>query len=290
MAKMKFKRDEFDPKALDAPYDPGERRQNYLGEVPKTGTPLNMRVTKAWMTLSKDGSQQTKLLLIAEQNDGKYEEFNGLPVWEPLTWSKPSARRYMAFLTNFDLTTHDVFNSMDVEVEDDNVGTPINSIADWEVGSDDALCRIIIRRDRNLDGELVAKVDWDGWLPFEEPEETDEEPEERPARRPARAKSAAASRRRAEPEPEPEPEDEDDDEYDDDAEDEYEDEDEPETEPEPPVRRRRGTTTTRPAARTNSRAPARETTRGRVRDNKAAAGRAADRDRRGYGSNEELPF
>jgi len=108
MAKMKFKRTEFDPKALDAPYDPGERRQNYLGEIPKTGTPLNMRVTKAWMTLSSGGDQQTKLLLIAEQNDGKYEEFNGLPVWEPLTWSKPSARRYMAFLTNFDLTTHDV--------------------------------------------------------------------------------------------------------------------------------------------------------------------------------------
>jgi len=289
MAKMKFKRTEFDPKALDAPYDPGERRQNYLGEIPKTGTPLNMRVTKAWMTLSSGGDQQTKLLLIAEQNDGKYEEFNGLPVWEPLTWSKPSARRYMAFLTNFDLTTHDVFSSMDVEVEDDNVGTPINSIADWEVGSDDALCRVIIKRDRNLDGDLVAKVDWDGWLPFEEPE-ADEEPEERPARRPARAKPAAASRRRAEPEPEPDENEDDDDEYDDDAEDEYEDETEEEAEPEPPVQRRRGTTTTRPAARTNSRAPARETTRGRVRDNKAAAGRAADRDRRGYGSNEELPF
>lgn len=248
--------DDFDEKELDVEYE-GAQFERYTGEVPKSGTILIARVTKAWFTTSSDGDYQIKLIAVAEQNKGKLAEFNGLPTWENLTFIKSASRRYQAFLYNFGLTVRDVKRKLMVASEDDNIGTPIESIAGWEVGSDDALCRIVIKRDW-YNEEWQSKFDWDGWLPFDEADEDQqEEPEDEedtPARTTRRAPATRSRSRRAEPEPEPEPEDEeepDDEEYDDDEEEEAAP---PPRRTRQPVRATRASATrSRPAARSNSR-------------------------------------
>jgi hypothetical protein len=248
---MKLTKDEFDPKELDVEYD-GPQFERYTGDVPKTGTILIHRVTKAWWKITDDGDNQMVILAVAEQNKGALKEFNGLTTWEYLTWKPSSSRRYQPFLQLFGITLRDVMTKMDVEEDDDNIGTPVNSIDDWEVGSDDALCRIVIKRDYWND-EWRSKVDWDGWLPFDidadadDDEDDDEEEEQRrPARKaakPATSRRAAAPRsRRGE---EPEDEDVDDEEDVDD----YDDEDEEDEVQETPRRSRAASRPARSTAR-----------------------------------------
>jgi hypothetical protein len=235
MVRMKLTKDEFDVDELDIEYE-GPQFERYTGEIPKNNTILTFRVTKAWWLLNDDNESQMKLLMIAEGNDGQLKEYNGLPIWETLTWTPKNARRYQPFLMNFGLTVKDVMNKMDVEAEDDNIGTPINSIARWEPGSDDALCQIVVKRDY-WNEEWRAKVQWDGWLEFDPDlyvEPGDDEEDEEPARptrgRTRSAKSAASSKRgaattsRRRPEPESDEDDEDLEDYDD-IEDDEEDED-----------------------------------------------------------------
>jgi hypothetical protein len=290
MVKMKLKDDEFDTDELDVEYE-GPQFERYHGDIPKTGTILTARVTKAWWLMNDNDESQMKLLAIAEGNDGQLKEYNGLPTWETLTWTPKNARRYQPFLLNFGLSVKDIKNKMDVEAEDDNIGTPINSIAGWEPGSDDALCQIVIKRDYWND-EWRSKVDWDGWLEFDpdlyvEPDDEDEEEEPaRPTRGRSSSRSAAAkpaasskrgaatrSRRQTEPEPDDEDEELDEEEYDDDD---IEDDDEEEQEAARPARSSRRAAParpSRPAARKSGTAgrsakaarPARSTGRSRSR-------------------------
>jgi hypothetical protein len=263
MVRMKLKDDEFDTDELDVEYE-GPQFERYTGEIPKNNTILTFRVTKAWWLINENDESQMKLLAVAEGNDGELKEYNGLPMWETLTWTPKNARRYQPFLMNFGLTVKDIKNKMDVEAEDDNIGTPINSIAGWEPGSDDALCRVVVKRDY-WNEEWRAKVQWDGWLEFDpdlyvEPgdEEEDEDEDEEPAR-PTRGRAAKSrrsdgqtrqtprSRRAAKTEPE---EEEDEEEYDDYIEDEEDDEEEKEAaRPARSSRRAAPTRPARPAAR-----------------------------------------
>jgi hypothetical protein len=294
MVRMKLSKEEFDPKALDVKVEKSTFKR-YRGEVPPNGTILIFRVTKMWWTQSNAGDSQIRVMAFAEQNKGSLKKYNGLPVREYLTFNPEAAFRYQNFLQNFGLTTRDIYSKMDVEAEPDQIGDIINSIGGWVVGSDDALCRIAVVRDRYNPDELRAKVDFDGWLPLDEDDEVDEpedddediddedeDEEDEPPARPTRASgrtsrtkaSASTSRRRAEPEPEDEDDDEDEDEdedIDDEAEEaeEADQEDDSEAEEdEPPARTRRGRSTstrssdtgratsrTRPAA-TGRRAPA----------------------------------
>ena len=303
MVRMKLSRDEFDPKKLDVKV-PKSTFKRYRGEIPPNGTILIFRVTRMWWTQSKAGDSQIYLMAFAEQNEGKLKKYNGLPVREYLTFNPDSAFRYQPFLHNFGLTTRDIFNKMDVEPEGDNIGDPINSIAGWVVGSDDALCRIAVVRDRYDPDELKAKVDRDGWLSYDEDDELDDdevdeedddidddeeddEPPARPARRsrttqaPARGAKAASARRRGDPD---EDEDEDD-EYDDDVDDEEDiddeeeaeaedqegetdQEDDDEAEEEPPARTRRARSTSTRSGDTGR-------TSSRTRTRPAATGRRA---------------
>jgi hypothetical protein len=289
---MKLTKDEFDPKALDVKVEKSNFKR-YRGEIPPNGTILIFRVTKMWWTQSNAGDSQIRVMAFAEQNTGSLKKYNGLPVREYLTFNPDAAFRYQNFLQNFGLTTRDIFNKMDVEPEPDQIGDIINSIAGWTVGSDDALCRIAVIRDRYNPDELRAKVDFDGWLPLEDEDEPDdevdnedidddEEEDEQPAR-PTRSSTRGAARtRQAKPSSrgrrdEPEDEDEDD-EYDDDVEDdeegddiddeeteaEAEAEDQEEAEEEAPARPSRGRTTR--AAATSTRPAARAPARGRSRD------------------------
>lgn len=287
MVRMKLTKDEFNADELDVPYE-GPQFERYTGEVPKTGTILINRVTKAWWRLNDDNENQLVLLMVAEQNTGKLKEFNGLPSWEYLTWTPKNSRRYQPFLQVFDLTTKDVMNKMDVEVDDDNIGTPVNSIADWEVGSDDALVRNVIKRDFWND-DWRAKIDWDGWLPFDD----DAEPEEEQPRRPARGRSAkpaapARGRRRADADPDEDEVDEDEDVLDDEDVDDYDDDedDEPEEQPRRPARgasrsARSTARPARPASRTASSDGRRSTSGsgGRRSTSRAATSRTATKPR-----------
>ncbi len=314
MVRMKLTKDEFDPKALDVKIDKSGFKR-YRGEIPPNGTILIFRVTRMWWTQSNAGDSQIRVMAFAEQNKGPLKKYNGLPVREYLTFNPEAAFRYQNFLQIFGLTTRDIFNKMDVEPEPDQIGDIINSIAGWVVGSDDALCKIAVVRDRYNPDELRAKVDFDGWLPLEdedepddddeddEDDEEDEDEDEQPARptrgsgRTSRTRaSAPKSRRRAEPEPEDDDEDEDDDiEDDEDLDDEDEDvddeeeeaeeedqEDDDEAEEEPPARTRRAATggrTTRASA-TSTRPAARAPARGSGSSKRAAtasSGRSSGR-------------
>src|SRR5215472_289933 len=190
MVRMKLTDDDFDPRELDVPYD-GSGFERYTGDIPKTGTILRVRVTKMWWTSAEDGTSMTKLIAVAENNNGSLAEFNGLPTWEYLTW-KPSANfRYQPFLECFDISLVDIKKRMQVEANDDNIGTPIISIGDWEVGSDDAVAKIVIKKDFYREAqEWRSKVDLDGWIPIEDGDEEPEE-DERPTR--GRGRSTQAS-------------------------------------------------------------------------------------------------
>jgi hypothetical protein len=291
MVRMKLTKDEFDPKALDVKVEKSTFKR-YRGEIPPNGTILIFRVTRMWWTQSKAGDSQIYLLAFAEQNKGKLAQYNGLPVREYLTFNPDAAFRYQNFLHNFGLTTRDIYNKMDVEPEPDSIGDVINSIGDWVVGSDDALCRIALVRDRYDPDELKAKVDKEGWLPLDEddePEDVDDEDDddlddedeedEEPLARPTRSSTRGAARtrqatpsgrgrRRDEPEEDDEEEDiedeaelddedideEDDEQEEEDQDEEQEEEDEP---PARPARRSRNTgrsiSRTRPAATTTGR-------------------------------------
>jgi hypothetical protein len=283
---MKLDKRDFDTKALDVGYEKSTFKR-YTGDVPRSGTILKARVNKMWWTQSGDGTSQIFLMAFAEGNTGDRKQYNGLPIKEYLTFKPEASFRYMPFLENFGLKLEDIRLKMMVEEEPDNIGDIITSIADWVVGSDDALCRIVIFRDRYQD-EYNAKVDREGWLPYDEADEADDndedddeddEPPARPtrvarsgngARSTSRSAGTRASRRQ---EPEPEDDDEDDDEPDDDEdnEDDYEvdeadDDEEDEAEEEPPARpARRGATTraasSRQSARSSARQPAREPAR-----------------------------
>ena len=320
MPRMKLKREEFDPKKLDVKIEKSKFKR-YTGDIPRTGTILIHRVTKMWWTQTEDGTSMIKGLAVAEQNEGKLKQYNGLPTWAYLVFKPDAAFTYVPFLQCFGLTTRDIFNKLMVAEDADSIGDIIEAIADWEVGSDDALCRIVVKNDR----EYGAKVDREGWLPLDEADEVDDEDEddidededeedEPPARPTSRARGRssqdgrqAKSRRRAEPEPEEDEDDEDieDDEDLDDDLDEEEDveeedeeaEEEDEEEEEPPARTKRGgtrssRTAARPASSTHSAGsgrsrPARDGSR--ARSGRTPTSRAA-RDERTKGSKADPPF
>jgi hypothetical protein len=272
---MKLTNAEFNEKQLDVKVEPSKFKR-YTGDVPKTGTILVHRVTKMWWTQAEDGTSMIKALAVAEDNTGEKKKFNGLPTWEYLVFKPEGAWRYVPFLQCFGITLRDIKNKMVVSDEPDNIGDVIESLGGWEVGSDDALCRIVIQR-KKWEGDFQSRVDRDGWLPLEDEdeededvdeddiEEDDEDEEDEPPARPTRgsrstsrsAGTRASSRRRAEPEPDDEDEDEDDDDLEDEVDDEDEDaeeaeeEDDEEAEEEPPARPARRTATR------SSRTPAR---------------------------------
>jgi hypothetical protein len=321
---MKLKKEEFDPKALDVELEPS-RFKRYTGDVPRTGTILIHRVTKLWWTQTEDGTSMIKGLCVAEQNTGDKKKYNGLPTWAYLVFKPEAAFTYVPFLQCFGLTTRDIFNKMMVAEEADSIGDIIESLADWEVGSDDAVCRIVVKNDR----EYGAKVDREGWIPLDDVEDDDDDDEEeeapaRPTRRgrstqaPARGDKAASARsRRASQDVEEEEADDEDDEDiedDDDLDDELDDdegedndqededeeaEDEDQEEEEPPARTRRA----KPATR-SSRTPARSASSTRAASSgrsrpasdgsRTSSGRTptnrAARDSAKRGSKDEPPF
>jgi hypothetical protein len=241
---LKPTNDEFDPEALDVEWD-DSNYDTYDGEQPPSGTALLVNISKLWWTYASDDTPMLKVLMLAEGNDNGKEEYDGLPVWDNLTFKTSAAFRYGPFLEATGFTLQDIKKKMKVEDEDERNGAPIAAIGSFKPDNgEDSLIGIVTKRER-YNGQWQVKAGQ--YLTADEiaemEEESEEEPEEKPARRASRngsktktaAKSKPARRSKA---AEPEPEDD-------------EDEEEEETEePAPRGSRSRGTRTkAKPAAK-----------------------------------------
>jgi hypothetical protein len=257
MPRLKLSDDEFDPDALDVEVEQQEF-QNYTGDIPPTGTQLLGRVKKMWWTYTQNEDPMIKALVVAEGNNGKLAQYEGLPMWENLAFITSAAWKYQPFLEAIGVTLRDIKSKLIVADDEDNLGTPIEKINKWVPNGDDSWVTVVVKRDR-WQGEWQAKIAQ--ILPAEEEPEEEEAEEEPPARRrPApKAAKAAPARRSRHRRPEPEPED-------DEAEEEPEDEEdeEPEEEEEAPKRSGR---TGRARASAKPSGTRRPTRRGRREDN-----------------------
>lgn len=244
MPRLKLSDDEFDPDALDVEYNK-DGYDDYAGEIPPTGTMLLGRVKKLWWTYSGNEDPMIKALFIAEDNEDGLEEYDGLPVWDNLTFIPAAAFKYMPFLDALGLTLQQIKTKLYIADDEDNLGTPIERIGDWKPNSDDAWAMVTIKKDR-YNGVWQAKAST--YIAADEGEEEEEAPPPKASRKAPASRTKTRSRREPEPE-EDEPED---------------DEEEPDEEEERPraTRRGRAATKTRPA-------PAKTRTR-RTRSSKAA--------------------
>lgn len=176
MPRLKMDEDEFNIKELEgAEYDDSrEGYTDYSGEIPPKGTVLPGKIKKAWWTFNNSKPPARMMIAIweADENAGEYE---GLPLWDYISFSPQAKWRWQPFLDATGLTLRD-FKKMEVEDEDDErYGTPIISIGDWEVGEDSAAVNVVTKRER-YDGDWRAKVD--KYLPYDADEDAGEDEDE----------------------------------------------------------------------------------------------------------------
>jgi len=172
MGKLKLGRDDFDINELDVEWEDSDYA-TYDGDIPPNGTTLSGHIKKMWWSYTSEEKPMLKVLFVARDNEGDEKEFDGLPVWENITFTPSAAFRYGPFLEAFGLTLKDVRDKTYVKDEDDNLGAPIEKIATLVPG-DEAMATIITGRER-YQGEWQARIK--KWV-MEEDEEDEEEPED----------------------------------------------------------------------------------------------------------------
>lgn len=212
---MKVEDEDLNVKELEeAEYEEGQF-QKYDGEIPPTGTMLNMRVTAMWWTYTaQDGDAMLKVLSVAEDNPGSLSEYDGLPCWDNMALTAAAKFKWAPFLDHFGLTIRQVKTQLFVADDDDRNGAPIEKIAKWQVGSDAAQFVGVINKER-YQGKWQAHIN--EWLDADTELEADEEEEKSRSRAAAdggrgrRSKPAATRGRRSRDEDE-EPEEVDDEE------------------------------------------------------------------------------
>lgn len=229
MPKLKAEDVTFDVDELeDAEYTEGDF-ETYDGDVPPSKTILVAFLKKMWWTTTQYDDDMIKVLLVAADNDGELEEYNGLPIWDNLPLITKAKFKWKPFIDFFGITLKDIKTKTVVSASDDNIGAPIEKIGTFKPGeeNEDAWCQVLIKRSRDQDGNWRAEIS--KLLELEEPEEEDTEEEE----------------------PEEEAEEEE-------AEEEEEDVEEEEEPPAKPARSARGSRSARPvpASRTAAKAPA----------------------------------
>jgi hypothetical protein len=187
--------EDLDVEELDAIEYSTEQFDSYDGEVPPKDIELTGYVRRMWWTRSQAGDPMLKVLWVAAENDGDFDEYNGCPFWLNAALIGAAKFRWAPFLDNFGITLKQIKNNTEVADKDDQNGAPIIKIGNWRPGeeNDEAWCRIITNRER-YNGEWQPRVG--EWLPYDadgdEAEPDDEEPEDDYEEEP-------------EPEPEPEP-------------------------------------------------------------------------------------
>jgi hypothetical protein len=195
--------DEFDVDALEeAEYEEGDYTP-YTGPIPPKGTILTGTVKKAWWSETQYGDRMMKVIFEADEDSGEYE---GLGVWDNITFNTKGKWRWAPFLAAAGFTLLDIKKKAIISDDDDSLGAPIEKIGRWVPGEGSAAIRIITDRERR-DGEWQAKVA--KWLPYEDPDEyveDEEEVEEEEPAPPVRTARKAAAPRKAAKRPEPEEE------------------------------------------------------------------------------------
>ncbi len=209
MPKLKVGDDELPIDELEEAEEGGERSfEPYDGEQPPVGTKLNGYVKKVWWTYTAEkpdgtgGDPMLKVLVIADENDGEEEEFNGCPIWENLTLTAAVKFRWAPMLRCFGLTIRDVKNKTIVSKDDENNGAPVEKIGSWEPGEESDAAWFTMVTDRHkFNGSWQTDVGT--WLPFQEEadEEPEPEPEPEPKARRSRRAAPAAEEEEAKPAP-----------------------------------------------------------------------------------------
>ena len=289
MPKLKMDDDEFDVDELEgAEY---EEQKRYSGPQPPKGTILTGFIKKAWWTFTNDNSSRLMKVIFEADGDTDYE---GLGVWDNITFNAKSKWRWAPFLDAHGLTVSDVKNKMYVPPEDeddDNLGTPIIKIGKWVVGEDSTACRIITTRRRDQNGDWQTNVDT--WLEYEEPEDEDDDdledeqpPPTRRVKSAVSSKPGAAKARRTRPEPEPEEDAEDEPEED---EEELEDDEDQEEEASPETPAKRRAPAGKPTATARSARPVAATPGRRTAKSGRVAGKPVGK-RRASAADDDPPF
>ena len=214
----------FNPDKLDVEWEDSDF-ESYDGEMPPSGVRLLGYIKKMWWTFTSEDVPMIKALFIADGNTGKTEQYNGLPIWDQITFKESAAFRYGPFLQMAGFTLHDIFNKTYVAEDDDNLGAPIEKIARVVPGEDMA-AEIITKREK-YNGEWRVNVGKYVLGEADDDDDDDDEPSP-PPRRAAKSASKPSPKSRRKPEPEP---DDDDDDDDDDADDADDDDDEPPAKP-----------------------------------------------------------
>jgi hypothetical protein len=190
MSRLKSPKEEFDIDELDVEWTDADYVK-YEGEVPATGEVVNGFIKKMWWTYASDNTPMIKVLFEADDTAGEYE---GLPIWENLTFKPSAAFKYGPFLEFFGLTLKNIRDDKYVSDTDDNNGAPLEKIGTFEPGSEDAFCAVAVKRTK-YEGKWRAEVG--EWLEYDpDRQDAEDETEEEPPARPTRAaakKPAAGS-------------------------------------------------------------------------------------------------
>jgi hypothetical protein len=185
---------DIDVEELDSLEYSTEQYDTYDGEVPPKDIELSGYVKKMWWTRTQNNDPMLKILWVADENDGDYEEYNGCPFWLNYALIGGAKFRWAPFMENYGLTLKQVKNNTDVDDKDDQNGAPINKIGSFRPGeeNDEAWARIITDRER-YNGEWKPAIK--EWLPWDEDEEAQDD----------EAQDEDEPEEEEEPEPEPEP-------------------------------------------------------------------------------------
>jgi hypothetical protein len=92
----------------------------------------------------------------AEGNKGDNEQYNGLGIFDNVTFTPKAAFRYMPFLKLFGVSLVDVKTKMIGGLED-NMGNPVEKIGSWTIDSDRSKCNVLVKREKYND-EIQARI------------------------------------------------------------------------------------------------------------------------------------
>jgi len=176
MTKLNLKGVDFRPEELDDA-EVGEEYEPYDGPLAPRNTILAGYAKKMWVKKSDSGHLQVVNLFIADDNAGDKAVYNGMAIFDRVTFTPKAAFHYKPWLTAFGFKSVGAVAKADVSDDDENNGTPVNKIGKFRPG-DDARCRVLIGVDR-YEGEkrnVVGK-----WLPAEEADEPDDDKDDEPS-------------------------------------------------------------------------------------------------------------
>jgi hypothetical protein len=156
MPKLKLSDDVFNEKELDVEYEDRGDFNEYDGDIPSSGTILSGVIKRLWFSISQNDNPMFRVLVEAQGNTGDEAVYNGLGVWDNVTFTPKAAFRYQPFLALFGLTIADV-KGRTIVGDEDNVGQPVEKVKNWVPGTKSARCRMVIKREK-YEGEYTARV------------------------------------------------------------------------------------------------------------------------------------